>query len=475
MLHIVHLNDTEGKLEDVWPRVATATRSLREAGRCDLLLHAGDIPLDTAAPCDSASVMNQLGFDAFALGNHDLGRDDAALAQHLEALSAPVLCANVSGAPEGFFRPYCWYQLKGMQVAVIGVTLHDFPRYLRQRRTAELTFQSPVKVLQDLIPRLRSRADLIVVLSHCGSQADMELARQAPGIDLIVGGHDHALLPEPVLVGRTWVAQAGAEGACVGTVTVSWCSSQLEVTGRLLPTADLPPDADILSLLPSAALGAAMLEVAGYTATDLRSRDYARETPLGNLTVDLMRAYAGTDLALLRCASVVNDLPAGPIRRRDLQRLNTCGEDQVARLELSGRELVEVLESGVRGASTSPGRSLELVLPSANSYYFLLVTAGARVVYDAERPEGQRVVSVQVGDEPLDLQRSYTVACTEVLANGTGGFPVLGLKPRELLPSMLEDVLAEHIATEGTIRPVIDGRLDIGGRLPSECLVPPES
>src|SRR6058998_232134 len=74
MLQIVHLNDTEGPIADVWPRVATVVRVLREAGRCDVLLHAGDVPLGSPAAEAGVRIVNNLGFVALALGSGD--RDD---------------------------------------------------------------------------------------------------------------------------------------------------------------------------------------------------------------------------------------------------------------------------------------------------------------------------------------------------------------------------------------------------------------
>ena len=86
MLHIVHLNDTEGPITEVWPPVATAVRALREAGRCDVLLHAGDVPLGSPAAEATVRIMNTFGFDAVALGNHDLNDGVGALCAQAQRL-----------------------------------------------------------------------------------------------------------------------------------------------------------------------------------------------------------------------------------------------------------------------------------------------------------------------------------------------------------------------------------------------------
>src|ERR671937_2812025 len=135
MLQIVHLNDTEGPITDVWPPVATAVRALRDAGRCDVLLHAGDVPLGSSAAEATGRIMNTLGFDAVALGNHDLNEGVAALCAQAQRLQAPILCANVSGAPPGCVRPYRWLQRRGPGVAGVRVAPPPPPLYPAGRPT----------------------------------------------------------------------------------------------------------------------------------------------------------------------------------------------------------------------------------------------------------------------------------------------------------------------------------------------------
>lgn len=445
MLHIVHINDTEAGTYDNWPRIATAIRDLRAAGRCDLLLHAGDVSLATPHADAAVRIMNRLAFDAVVPGNHEFDLGTPALRLQLTALHAPALCANVSGPAADCLQPYRLLRRQGVRIALCGVTLPSMALLQPERHLAGLAFDPPDAALIDLVPRLQREAELVVVLSHCGYEADRELAR-IRGIDLIIGGHSHDLLPHPVRVGDAWVAQAGEEGAHVGWLEARQIDGQVMASGGLIPTARLLPDPDALTMTPVPAEDEAA--ILGYTTTDLRTPNDTRETPLGNLTVDLLRAYADTDVALLRCCSVVNSLPAGPIRRRDMVRLNATGLDRVARLEASGEELRAVLECGAQEA------------------YYLLTISGARVVFDASRPPGQRLAAAEIGGAPLDHRRRYRVACLEILARGASIFMPFRGKAYELLPQTLNELLARHIHEVGAIRPALDGRLTIHGRLP---------
>jgi len=238
VVHLVHLNDTEGAVADVWPRLVTALRTLRAQGRLDVLLHAGDVPLGAPSGEVAVRLMNRLGVDAVALGNHDLDDGVPALAAQAARLRAPVLCANVSGLPAGCARPYRLLWRRGLRIAVVGVTLGDLLDHMVARYTVGLTVRPPAEALNDLVPWLRRRADLVVVLSHCGYASDVVLANQVAGITVIVGGHSHHLITTPVRAGDAWLVQAGGSGAYVGWLAARR-EGRLTVSGGVVPTAQL--------------------------------------------------------------------------------------------------------------------------------------------------------------------------------------------------------------------------------------------
>jgi 2',3'-cyclic-nucleotide 2'-phosphodiesterase (5'-nucleotidase family) len=455
-LTIVHVNDTSEATPDAWGRLAGVVRALRSARRCDLLLHAGDVNLSTPSGPVAASLLRRLGVDAVALGNHDLDGGVDALCAQTASLGGRIVCANVAGLPAGCARPYRILRRGGRRIGILGLTLGDFPIYQPQRNLAGLTFLDPVAALEALLPAVRARTDLVVLLSHCGYEPDLAIARRLDGPALVVGGHSHVLLAVPERVGSCWIVQAGHAASHVGWVEVDWRPSGLDVRGGVLPTADVPADPAVLRLAASAR-AAEDDEVVAHAATDLRSPDDHRETPFANLVVDLVRERAGTELALLRCAAVRNDAPPGPLTRGDLRRLNTNGADRIARLTLTGAELRALVESG------------------AGEPYYLLTLSGGRVVYDFDRPVGRRVAALTVGGEPVDPARRYTVACSEYLARGIAVYAPLRGKTFETLPVTAQDVLDAHVATHPTLRTALDGRLVVRGRYPDggETAPPP--
>src|SRR6188768_2939092 len=149
-------------------------------------------------------LLSALGLGAMALGNHELSLGDSELGQLLaSSASFPVLAANLEATQQsglwGHLAPSALLQVAGVRVGVVGVANPKSPPNLgnsdnpwRLRLAADL----PVAVqaaLDDLAPR----AGLLVVISHLGLDEDRALVSATSGIDLLLGGHQHVLTPEP--------------------------------------------------------------------------------------------------------------------------------------------------------------------------------------------------------------------------------------------------------------------------------------
>jgi len=192
------------------------------------------------------TVMNTMGVDAFAVGNHEFDHGWARIEEYRRLAAFPLLSANVTGPDGRLIGDLAWklFDVDGVRVGVIGVTTPNTPEITAGGMTAGCAFRPAAEAVAELLPEVEGRSDLVVVLSHLGYEGDVALAKAVHGIDVIVGGHSHTELPEPVLVGRTLIVQAGYYGKYVGRLELTVDLETGSVTtydGQLITvTADFP-------------------------------------------------------------------------------------------------------------------------------------------------------------------------------------------------------------------------------------------
>ena len=224
--------------------LATAIKALRARHGADnvLLLHGGDTFSDdllgnlTRGEA-TIRLMNALGFQFLALGNHDFdyGADRTRELQRIA--SFPMRAANVTDANGKPFlgEPAQVFEVAGARVAVLALGYHNTDQTGSRDNVRGLSFGSGIDAARQWVPRLRSRADVVVVLSHQGSKVDRELARAVPGIDLIVGAHSHDAISPPERVGGTWMVQALSDAAALGEVTLTLGAGPARHPGERAP------------------------------------------------------------------------------------------------------------------------------------------------------------------------------------------------------------------------------------------------
>jgi len=209
-LKILYVNDFHGFAE---PYKATANDAplggiAYLAGAVDrarhnqpsLLLAAGDMIQGNAwanlfRGKSTIDVMNAMKFDAMVVGNHEFDFGPKVLKERMAQARFPFLGANVKGLAA--LKPYVVKNLQGVRIAIIGVVTPETPVTTHPRNVAGLTFSTPESAVRKYLLELKGRADIIIVLSHCGFQADRELAARVPGIDVIVRGHSHTRILQP--------------------------------------------------------------------------------------------------------------------------------------------------------------------------------------------------------------------------------------------------------------------------------------
>lgn len=244
---LLHTNDTHSRIDPFPPgpgglanrggmaRRATLVRQLRKELGPVLLLDAGDVFQGTPyfnlykGRLDY-QLMTMVGYDAGTLGNHDFDNGVPALLQAMEAARFPFVNCNfeMKGSPELLKRvqTYVVRDFPGVRVGITGVGI-DFAGLVAPKNHQGISWMDPAEALKPVVRRLREaeKVDMVVVLSHLGHETrgeacDMAVARLVPGIDVIIGGHTHTFLDEPVKVpnaaGETHIFQVGFGGVNLG-------------------------------------------------------------------------------------------------------------------------------------------------------------------------------------------------------------------------------------------------------------------
>lgn len=469
---LLHVNDFHGRLApfrdktidlqtDVGGAANLAGRiheERRKNPHGTLLLSAGDMFQGT--PVSNLfhgqpvlEIMNHLGFDAMVLGNHEFDWGVDALGRIISEANFPVLSTNVflkTGQEFPGVRPYVVVHRAGIRVGVLGVTTPDTPYAVKPSHVAGLEFRDPVASLKPWVEELRSRkVQLIVVLSHLGLEADRELARQIPGLHVIVGGHSHTVLHEPILERDTLIVQAGYYGIYLGVL-------HLEVdpeTGNIVR----PPIGDVLSLVSSSQSAAPDVRVQeitdtyreriqakldgilGETRVDLM-RNSQRESNLGNLICDAIREATGAPLAFHNSGGIRSDILAGPIKLEQLYTVLPF-DNQIVTMDLTGDQILQILEE------------------SGNLERGILQVSGLEVVLDLSRPQGSRVSNVRVGSEKLDPLRTYRVATNDFLAAGGDHFETFRKGTQHRMEEDLRVAVQAYIERHSPLAPAVEGRI----------------
>jgi 5'-nucleotidase/UDP-sugar diphosphatase len=314
--------------------VAGAIEREREARGSVLVLDAGDLVAGTAASSLSKglvpfSIAGRMGYDAMALGNHELDHGWRRIAAYREVAPFPLLCANAF-APDGSLladATHVILPVGDVRVGVVGVLEEAALLHTVRAGNEGVRVEPPEKALREIVPVLREEVDLLVVLSHCGLEIDRRLARTVAGIDVIVGGHSHDALERPERVGDTWIAHAGSYLRALGRLEVVLDLDRghvLAVRGELLrPAGPKHPD-----------VAAAVQDVERELAPRLDRVIGTAERALSRaeLRAAIERVYRerlGAELAFQNPGGVRRDLPAGPITVRRVWRIlpfeNTLG------------------------------------------------------------------------------------------------------------------------------------------------------
>jgi 2',3'-cyclic-nucleotide 2'-phosphodiesterase (5'-nucleotidase family) len=460
---ILHTNDMHARglstaTEIGYAKIAGYANALKAQGKNVLLLDAGDtlhgLPwanLEKGAPV--VNLMNMTGYSAMTTGNHDYNYGTDRLLELAQSMKFPVIAANVYRNGELLFKPYIIKDVAGVRVAITGVATQETAYKADPAGLKGVVFENPVSSLRRLIDgELWGKYDVLICLSHLGIDASSNptsqtLAAALPEIDLIIDGHSHSSLAAEIQgnSSNVLIVSADANGVSLGRVDLlvngaRKVVSRIPQTLNLANSASMPADPAVKAAADGIAAAQAPLlaAVVGKTAValdGLRENVRAKETNLGRLIANGMRATTGAQIALMNGGGIRDSIPAGDITKKQVYTVLPFG-NYLWVTTLTGKELKVVLENGVSKLPAIDGRYPHL--------------AGASFTVDATRAVGDRITGITVADKPYDPAAKYTFCTLNFEAAGGDGYTSLVGKTYKEFPIDADSFMA-YVQSLGTV------------------------
>ncbi|KAK7952922.1 5'-nucleotidase domain-containing protein [Apiospora saccharicola] len=467
-----------------YARVKTVMEQTRPDHPDSLLLNVGDEFQGTLFYTfykgeKIAQTLNQMGFDAMTLGNHEFDGGDDELADFIQNLTFPVVSANLVSDHPGLnasIKPF--HVFDEYELAVIGLTTDTVPDISKPGKGTK--FGDHVESMQATIDHIHATlpdsVKRIAAITHIGYDEDIKLAKATRGLHLIMGGHSHTLLGGmDGAAGKYPTVETNQDGDEVFIVTayrwgeyLGYIDVTYDAEGKVLAYHGAPvhltnatkQDEGLQKQVdewrkPFDAFGA---EVVGTTNVELdQTKCQKEECYLGDFVCDAMLQYrqdGGSDaaLAFTNAGGIRATIDAGPITRGEVLTSFPFG-NAVVELTYTGAELWRVFEGAVSKVNQFNGKTLG---------GFFQVSRGVKVEYNPENEAGKRLVRLTVDGKLVDREdgkTAYRVVTIDFVA--TGGDNILEPVEGIVILDTMDEVLVDYIKAKSPVGFTLEGRIAV--------------
>jgi sulfur-oxidizing protein SoxB len=438
-------------------RIATVVKAIKAERPEALILDGGDtwqgsLPALRTAGADMVTLFNALGVDAMTSHwEFTLGSDR--VREIIEGPLQPAfLGANIFDVDwdEPVFDDYRMFERGGTQVAVIGQAFPYLPIANPSWMFPEYSFGLRRDRIAEVVEEVRAAgAEVVVLLSHNGFDVDRKFARDIPGIDVILTGHTHDALPEPLQVGNTFLIASGSHGKFVSRVDLDVRDGGLQgIAHRLIPIFSdvIAPDAEMAALVAEtrAPFEAEMTEVIGQSGSLLFRRGNFNGT-WDDVICNALISQRDAQIALspgFRWGAAV--LPGQDITREDIYNVTAMTYPNAYRTEMTGEMLKTIFEDVAEN------------IFNPDPYYQqggdMVRIGGLGYRIDIHKEMGDRITDMTLLEtgEAIEADKTYVVAGWASVNEGTEGPPIW-------------EVVEDHIRAQGTVEIQPNETVDVIG------------
>lgn len=475
-------------------KIYSVVKAVREENPNTLLLDNGDTIQGTILsddlynnnldlPHPVIDVMNFMGYDAMALGNHEFNFGLELIHKVVEEADFPILGANVRWKDgSDFVEPYVIKEVAGIKIGIIGLTNPNIPRWDGPKVT-ELEFEAINEATKRYVEELRDQVDLLIIVAHAGldpEYGDADSVRLAieenPAIDLALIGHQHISVAETI--GNTLVGGARDAGRQVVRFDL-----ELEREGDKWTIIDKKVELiDVVAYEASEELKEYAMEyhqatlefleeVIGQATEDFHPPSEVkgipeaqiRDTAVIDLINDVQLKYSGADISAAALFQPSSNIRKGDITYSSIFDIYKYPNTLVG-VEVTGKELKDYMEWSAAYYNTyKPGDVTISFNPEIRAYNYDMFQ-GVEYKIDISKPAGERIVDLTFKGEAVKDDDAFKLAINNYRLSGLQSMGIISNEPYfESDPISLRSLIAQHIRELGTIEPKVDNNWEIIG------------
>lgn len=474
---IVHTNDTHSRVDSGigFAKVAAKIKELKAENPNVLVIDAGDTlhgqPFATISKGESIiKVMNAVGYDVMTPGNHDFNYGQGRLLELAKYAEFPIISANVI-KQDGttLLEPYVIKEVGGLKIGIFGLSTPETAYKTNPKNVEGLTFENPVEVAKKMVEELKAKdVDAIIALVHLGIDKESVdtsylLRDNVEGIDLIIDGHSHSKLETIDNEGKdVKIVSTGEYNNNLGIVNLTFENGELKAVEPSVFTteeaAELEADPEVSAIIEEVKeknkeITSVVVGKTDVVLDGVREHVRAGETNLSNLITDAMLAASGADMAITNGGGIRASIDVGDITMEEIITVLPFGNYVVVK-EYTGAQILAALEHGTKNYPEPAGGFAQV--------------AGVTFTLDLNEEAGKRVKDVKIGNEPLDLDKTYKVATNDFMAAGGDDYTML--KEGKLVTELaaLDEILIEYIKGLETIPAEVRPRMTVIEKVEAE-------
>jgi 2',3'-cyclic-nucleotide 2'-phosphodiesterase/3'-nucleotidase len=444
-------------------KVATLIKEARKNDPDLLLLDSGDTiqgtPLEylhnrrnNTPPDPMMLAMNALHYDAMTVGNHEYNFGLKVVEKARSEAKFPWLSANTyrTNSETNYHKPYIVKEVQGIRIGVLGLTTPGIPNWENKPNYEGLEFRETVSEAKKCVKVLREseKVDVVVIPMHMGLEEDLRtgilspsqvpnenaaiaIAKQVPGIDVILMGHTHRDVPSLVVNG-VLLTQANRWASHLARVDLYLEKDDSSRWHVMAESARTVPVTEKTEIDPEVAkIGEPyhketqdwLARAIGQSSEDLTSQGCRfRDTAIIDLIQRVQLEAGKADVSMAACFNPDARIPKGPVTVRDIAGLYEY-ENTLVTLELTGQQIKDALEHSAKYfRDYEAGKSLADLIDTRIPGYNFDMAEGVTYDLDLTKPFGQRVQNLKFKGQPLSPARKLRVVTNNYRVNGGGGY-----------------------------------------------------